>query len=131
MIRRPPRSTLFPYTTLFRSKEQTTISISIGGSSVRRSPGIRRRSESSRCTAGASCVVVAVEQDFQKLAMKARALRPGILTGKELVCGTGALRCVIAAFARHEQTTTELRLGQEFPATRTTPSSGCRNTGGA
>src|SRR2546429_3885514 len=25
MIRRPPRSTLFPYTTLFRSLEQTTI----------------------------------------------------------------------------------------------------------
>ena len=25
MIRRPPRSTLFPYTTLFRSKKQTTI----------------------------------------------------------------------------------------------------------
>src|SRR2546425_12515599 len=25
MIRRPPRSTLFPYTTLFRSKETTTL----------------------------------------------------------------------------------------------------------
>ena len=28
MIRRPPRSTLFPYTTLFRSKEDGTISLS-------------------------------------------------------------------------------------------------------
>src|SRR3712207_8865115 len=33
MIRRPPRSTLFPYTTLFRS----------GGSHVRREPGGVRR----------------------------------------------------------------------------------------
>src|SRR3712207_7323977 len=28
MIRRPPRSTLFPYTTLFRSKEVSSLSIS-------------------------------------------------------------------------------------------------------
>src|SRR3712207_8458716 len=28
MIRRPPRSTLFPYTTLFRSKDKTSIFIS-------------------------------------------------------------------------------------------------------
>src|SRR5256885_9891468 len=29
MIRRPPRSTLFPYTTLFRSKPGMTVSVSI------------------------------------------------------------------------------------------------------
>src|SRR2546428_6467631 len=30
MIRRPPRSTLFPYTTLFRSKESTRALIAVG-----------------------------------------------------------------------------------------------------
>src|SRR5258708_24277117 len=30
MIRRPPRSTLFPYTTLFRSTAQVSIGISVG-----------------------------------------------------------------------------------------------------
>src|SRR5262245_64752318 len=45
MIRRPPRSTLFPYTTLFRSSTRGRIR-SPGGSS-RSSPGFtgRRRSE--------------------------------------------------------------------------------------
>src|SRR2546429_2964955 len=32
MIRRPPRSTLFPYTTLFRSKFGASISVIISGS---------------------------------------------------------------------------------------------------
>src|SRR3712207_7736598 len=56
MIRRPPRSTLFPYTTLFRSSSSprgrtsaATGSTSCGGSS-RRSAGCRRR----RCWASAS-----------------------------------------------------------------------------
>src|SRR5947209_16866277 len=31
MIRRPPRSTLFPYTTLFRSQEVTTVDGHAGG----------------------------------------------------------------------------------------------------
>src|SRR3712207_7554562 len=31
MIRRPPRSTLFPYTTLFRSREDTILRLSRGG----------------------------------------------------------------------------------------------------
>src|SRR5258705_1859048 len=39
MIRRPPRSTLFPYTTLFRSKPGAAIS----ASSPRRSPARRPR----------------------------------------------------------------------------------------
>src|SRR2546422_1572099 len=45
MIRRPPRSTLFPYTTLFRSIVYTTVSSTprVAGSSI--SP--RRRSASS------------------------------------------------------------------------------------
>src|SRR2546430_12021646 len=39
MIRRPPRSTLFPYTTLFRSSESRHQVPSIGGA---REPGRRR-----------------------------------------------------------------------------------------
>src|SRR5258708_25293873 len=51
MIRRPPRSTLFPYTTLFRSPTQSPITTSIGSSarSFRRCAGReggRRRSPS-------------------------------------------------------------------------------------
>src|SRR5256885_11222805 len=41
MIRRPPRSTLFPYTTLFRSCRQAE---TIGGRSVRASESSARRS---------------------------------------------------------------------------------------
>src|SRR5438034_4562425 len=37
MIRRPPRSTLFPYTTLFRSREQQVDrTVMLGGESQRR-----------------------------------------------------------------------------------------------
>src|SRR3712207_8203834 len=38
MIRRPPRSTLFPYTTLFRSKCPRNVSATCAASSSRRSP---------------------------------------------------------------------------------------------
>src|SRR2546422_6695128 len=43
MIRRPPRSTLFPYTTLFRSPRRTE-SGSILGAAPRRAPTHRSRS---------------------------------------------------------------------------------------
>src|SRR5256885_13050757 len=46
MIRRPPRSTLFPYTTLFRSKRGST-GIAIRAAAPRRHAGTRRRM--SRC----------------------------------------------------------------------------------
>src|SRR5258705_7296934 len=39
MIRRPPRSTLFPYTTLFRSLPSSTTTISPDGSHAANSPG--------------------------------------------------------------------------------------------
>src|SRR3989441_5256017 len=48
MIRRPPRSTLFPYTTLFRSPEWETARGRATPASARRSrrlPALRRRSE--------------------------------------------------------------------------------------
>src|SRR2546430_11426250 len=50
MIRRPPRSTLFPYTTLFRSPSRTNASIRswsppISSRRCRRSPGAMRSEE--------------------------------------------------------------------------------------
>src|SRR3712207_8587923 len=42
MIRRPPRSTLFPYTTLFRSSSRWSRRLS-GGSSLRRPGWLARR----------------------------------------------------------------------------------------
>src|SRR3712207_8665657 len=50
MIRRPPRSTLFPYTTLFRSASSTRRSATSSGGSCRSSAteSWRRRTTSSR-----------------------------------------------------------------------------------
>src|SRR5256885_9550752 len=48
MIRRPPRSTLFPYTTLFRSSSARDVRQTLGPNSVRRpSRSTNRRSETS------------------------------------------------------------------------------------
>src|SRR5438067_7282877 len=41
MIRRPPRSTLFPYTTLFRSQAASSRRPNRGGSRARRGPATR------------------------------------------------------------------------------------------
>src|SRR5438445_4751731 len=46
MIRRPPRSTLFPYTTLFRSRWTTCPSMSVRPGTA--SPGARRSTSSIR-----------------------------------------------------------------------------------
>src|SRR5687767_15400282 len=45
MIRRPPRSTLFPYTTLFRSSTPPRIRRRASAMDTRRRPARRRRSE--------------------------------------------------------------------------------------
>src|SRR2546430_10082979 len=45
MIRRPPRSTLFPYTTLFRSKQQVTVideDLGVSGSGFAERSGFAR-----------------------------------------------------------------------------------------
>src|SRR2546422_6986212 len=41
MIRRPPRSTLFPYTTLFRSRATRDVAAQVGGESLMLSAGER------------------------------------------------------------------------------------------
>src|SRR3712207_7399251 len=41
MIRRPPRSTLFPYTTLFRSKERRTLTVRDNGIGMSRDDVVR------------------------------------------------------------------------------------------
>src|SRR2546429_6788919 len=48
MIRRPPRSTLFPYTTLFRSGEKTDFCASLNETNFTRAERIRR----GRCQIG-------------------------------------------------------------------------------
>src|SRR3712207_8083645 len=47
MIRRPPRSTLFPYTTLFRSHRGAGLVLGLGrrGAQVRRDDGVREREQ--------------------------------------------------------------------------------------
>src|SRR5690349_22726323 len=52
MLRRPPRSTLFPYTTLFRSHStRTTTDTGVARGTARRSPDSARcTTDSARCT---------------------------------------------------------------------------------
>src|SRR5688572_31852036 len=45
MIRRPPRSTLFPYTTLFRSAVRPQVQVRLKGVSGRRGSGCRARAQ--------------------------------------------------------------------------------------
>src|SRR5258708_29618163 len=45
MIRRPPRSTLFPYTTLFRSVQRGVAHVSLNGMTSRRRPPAQCRRE--------------------------------------------------------------------------------------
>src|SRR5256885_9909160 len=45
MIRRPPRSTLFPYTTLFRSRDDQRPAPATGGMEARRRDAGRHRAE--------------------------------------------------------------------------------------
>src|SRR5258707_7841545 len=54
MIRRPPRSTLFPYTTLFRSCKERTIPSR--RARVRAAQNSRRRAASSFAAMGRNCV---------------------------------------------------------------------------
>src|SRR2546425_9621401 len=48
MIRRPPRSTLFPYTTLFRSLDATRVRTAASASSARPRPGKARMTAGGR-----------------------------------------------------------------------------------
>src|SRR2546428_5293869 len=50
MIRRPPRSTLFPYTTLFRSSAARNAATSSGGTSSASSPSVTYCSRSEEHT---------------------------------------------------------------------------------
>src|SRR3712207_3215047 len=43
MIRRPPRSTLFPYTTLFRSDDPEMGKVSVVGAGMKSHPGVAAR----------------------------------------------------------------------------------------
>src|SRR3712207_7671924 len=51
MIRRPPRSTLFPYTTLFRSKARTRADSSAKATMVRMASTVSRKSVNCGCEA--------------------------------------------------------------------------------
>src|SRR3712207_8284497 len=63
MIRRPPRSTLFPYTTLFRSPNMTgTIEAAEGGGDGGEQPG-----------AGVTVVAQSLEFDTEEIALPADA----------------------------------------------------------
>src|SRR2546429_5252511 len=66
MIRRPPRSTLFPYTTLFRSRIARLGSL--GGSRSRRRPGLRdRRAPNSGELADGLCAVAQGDRKSTRL----------------------------------------------------------------
>src|SRR3712207_7909808 len=54
MIRRPPRSTLFPYTTLFRSRSASASAFSAAASRRARSPACWINASSEGCSATAA-----------------------------------------------------------------------------
>src|SRR5260221_10785378 len=61
MIRRPPRSTLFPYTTLFRSRHSSLVNGHRSPDSCRAaSPGIRRDRKSTRLNSSHTVISYAV-----------------------------------------------------------------------
>src|SRR5438876_4779952 len=60
MIRRPPRSTLFPYTTLFRSGPAHRTGAGRGEAGVRRAPGVRGDRKSTRLNSSHPSISYAV-----------------------------------------------------------------------
>src|SRR3712207_8321853 len=56
MMRRPPRSTLFPYTTLFRSEQQPAPRVGVGARPARPCVGAERRRRSGCAVVGGSPV---------------------------------------------------------------------------
>src|SRR3712207_8419520 len=76
MIRRPPRSTLFPYTTLFRSRRRVgaSVVVAVGGTIAHGLPPssftagclVRRRSASTAFTSAARSVILAARNEDRK-----------------------------------------------------------------
>src|SRR2546430_10736509 len=64
MIRRPPRSTLFPYTTLFRSRLQSRVQRGFGQRGV--PPLVEQRIDETRRGALAQAVACALESQDRK-----------------------------------------------------------------
>src|SRR3712207_7333226 len=83
MIRRPPRSTLFPYTTLFRSQARVALQVVL-------QPGL--------CHCGVQAGGVQVERDVQRLGA--------------LADGPEALVVEVDAVGRSEEHTSELQSRQ-------------------
>src|SRR3712207_8116136 len=68
MIRRPPRSTLFPYTTLFRSRRPALLAADLPAAELRATHGLRARgeviaTESAYTTSFSSLTTVNVNRD--------------------------------------------------------------------
>src|SRR5690349_25145065 len=73
MIRRPPRSTLFPYTTLFRSRHASELNEALGRIGFRRSQSVAYRPSCIDCSACVSVRVLAAE--FERNATQRKLLR--------------------------------------------------------
>src|SRR3970282_1570325 len=87
MIRRPPRSTLFPYTTLFRSRRQESSSTS-SGPATPRPPDVRDR-KSTRLNSSHITISYAV---FCLKKKKTKARRGGSVGATRLRDGDGPAR---------------------------------------
>src|SRR5437899_12734899 len=99
MIRRPPRSTLFPYTTLFRSDKTGTVTegrprvteVHVSDDDLRLAAAAERRSEHPLARAvvefaGSRGLAVADAQEFHAVAgrgIEARVEGHGVLIGNE------------------------------------------------
>src|SRR5258708_29518842 len=73
MIRRPPRSTLFPYTTLFRSSHGDRFGAGRGTQRLRGAGGRRQHSNPSRCVTKADQVVINLCRFYSTSGVKMRS----------------------------------------------------------
>src|SRR3712207_8642927 len=86
MIRRPPRSTLFPYTTLFRSKVSSSVSTRVPGKSSKldrqwiRTPWLRAYSTER------SCNTPAPEADISSISSRSEEHTSELQSRQYLVC---------------------------------------------
>src|SRR2546430_12745175 len=67
MIRRPPRSTLFPYTTLFRSSTTIVISGRASASRGRRERAKKIAGQRPSCAPGSACSMIRSEEHTSEL----------------------------------------------------------------
>src|SRR3712207_9473944 len=94
MIRRPPRSTLFPYTTLFRSESVRAVLVTGTGRAFCVGQDLAEHVESLRGNAATSLSVV--EEEYNPLLLALAGLRVPVVVGINGACAGAGLGIAMA-----------------------------------